>query len=307
LLPKLLVILGPTATGKSDLAVFLAQKFNGEVVSADSRQVYRGMDIGTGKITKEEMRGVPHHLLDIVSPCEQFSVAEYQELAERAISDVHARKKLPILCGGTGQYIKAVINHDNLPDVPPNQELRAELETWDTGDLAAELDRLDARRAADIDRNNRRRLIRAIEIAKELGSVPPIMQSSTLRKVELCMIGLKLPAETLRERIHMRLLARLVAGMLDEVERLHVEGLSWERLESFGLEYRYCSHHLQGKIMSEQMVQKLETEIWRYAKRQMTWFKKFNPETRWFSPEERDEIAALVAGWLDGTHSKDLP
>ena len=302
-LPNLLVILGPTATGKSDLAVCLAQGFNGEVISADSRQVYRGMDLGTGKITKTEMRGIPHHLLDVKHPSEQFSVAEYQELATKAITQIGSRPKLPILCGGTGQYIKAVIQGSELPAVPPNEELRAELETWETTDLAAELERLDPTRHETIDRNNRRRLIRAIEIARAIGVVPELKESAQYRTLA---IGLTLDAEVLRRRIHDRLEARLTAGLLDEVERLHVfghpvskiGGLSWERLEALGLEYKYCAQFLQRLLAKEQMVQKLETEIWRYARRQMTWFKKFNPDTRWFHPDQRIEIESTVAKWL---------
>jgi len=302
--PNLLVILGPTATGKSDLAFFLAQKFDGEVISADSRQVYRGMDLGTGKITKEEMQGIPHHLLDSVNPCEQFSVAQYQELATQVIAEVHSRSHLPILCGGTGQYIKAVTRGSELPPVPPNEALRAELETWETADLAAELERLDPDRHQIIDRDNRRRLVRAIEIVKALGKVPELRESARYRTLT---IGLMLDAETLRDRIHVRLVGRLNQGMLQEVEELHtglthgvskLAGLSWERLEAFGLEYKYCAQHLQGRLTEAQMIQKLETEIWRYAKRQMTWFKKFNTDTHWYHPEQREAITELVSQWL---------
>ena len=295
---KLLVILGPTATGKSDLAVDLALKFNGEIISADSRQVYRGMDLGTGKITKQEMKGVPHYLLDVVEPIERFSVAEFQGLAEKGVAEIQFRDKLPILCGGTGLYIKSITASPEYPKVAPNYELREDLDTWETGDLAEELRRLDPRRHADIDVYNRRRLIRAIEIAKELGSVPEIQEQGAKSKEQALFIGLGLPAEVLKERIHVRLEKRIAAGMFDEVARLHENGVSWERLEGFGLEYKYCSLYLQKQINLEQMNIKLESEIWQYAKRQMTWFKKYAPDTKWFNPEQRNEIEVLVQKFI---------
>lgn len=296
---KILVILGPTATGKSELAVELALIFNGEVISADSRQVYRGMDIGTGKITPTEMRGIPHHLLDVADPRENFSVADYQALAKQVVQDIRGRRKLPILCGGTGLYIKAVTQEMELPNVKPNYELREELDTWDTSDLVAELERLDPRRAALIDTQNRRRLIRAIEIAKELGSVPGNNFADLRSSIFDCLyIGLTADAEILRARIHDRLLARLKAGMVEEVEKLHLSGVSWKRLESFGLEYKYIAMHLQKIITQEHMVIKLDTEIWQYAKRQMTWFKKFAPDTKWFRCEERARIEHEVRLFL---------
>lgn len=299
---KLLVILGPTATGKSDLAVFLAQKFNAEVISADSRQVYRGLDLGTGKITREEMRGIRHYLLDIADPSEQFSVAQYQELATATITEIQSRgklprsrSKLPILCGGTGQYIRVVTRGSKLPAVAPNVGLREELETWETEDLAAELERLDPDRHEAIDRNNRRRLIRAIEIVKVLGKVPLLQESD---KYQTFFVGLTLDSKTLHQRIHGRLLARLEQGLTEEVAALERSGVSWKRLESFGLEYKYCAQFLQKILTQEQMIQKLESEIWHYAKRQMTYFKKYFPETQWFQPTEREEILGVVAHWL---------
>ena len=292
---KLLVILGPTATGKSDLAVDLALKFDGEVVSADSRQVYRGMDIGTGKITHDEMKGVPHRLLNVVQPTENFSVATYQELAKAAVEDIHSRGKLPILVGGTGLYIKAITQNSALPKVPPNYELREELETWDTEDMAVELERLDPRRAESIDKQNRRRLVRAIEIARAIGEVPELIESSVY---DTLYIGLQMHGPALQERIHARLIARFDAGMIDEIQRLHGAGVSWKKLESFGLEYKYVALFLQKTLTHEQMVMKLENEIWQYAKRQMTWFKKFAPDTQWFRPEEREGIEQAVRLFL---------
>jgi len=294
-MPKLLVILGPTATGKSDLAVALALKFNGEVVSADSRQVYKGMDIGTGKITHEEMRGVLHHLLDVVDPTEQFSVANYQELANKAIADIISRGKLPILCGGTGLYIKAVTQNSELPKVPPDYALREDLDTWDTEDLVVELERLDPNRAENIDKANRRRLVRAIEIARAIGPVPELIETSAYNTL---YIGLQVHGPLLKERINKRLLARLESGMIEEVKKLHEAGVTWKRLESFGLEYKYVAMFLQGVLNKEQMIIKLESEIWQYAKRQVTWFKKFAPDTMWFDALKQELIIKQVDEWI---------
>ncbi len=271
--PKLIVIAGPTATGKSDYAVQLAEKVNGEVISADSRQIYRGMDLGTGKITNEEMRGIPHHLLDIKNPEEDFSVAEYKQLTDAAIADVIARGKTPILCGGTGFFIQAVIDDITLPHVPPNPELRAELETHSNEELLIQVKKLDPDRAETIDPDNKRRLIRAIEIASALGHVPK--QEVTESPYNLEIIYLDKPDDELRELIEKRLVKRLEQGMVEEVKNLHKNGISWQRLENFGLEYRHIAEFLQDKISYEEMMESIKTKTWQYAKRQRTWFKKY--------------------------------
>lgn len=298
---KLIVILGQTATGKSDLAVRLALKFNGEVISADSRQVYRGLDIGTGKITKEEMRGVRHHLLDVLSPRRQFSVAEYQKLARQAMADIARRGKIPIICGGTGLYIDAVVNGKTFPEVPPNPNLRKQLNSKTSKQLFEILKKLDPRRAKNIDAKNPRRLIRAIEIAMALGCVPRYTLHATHYKI--LKIGLKLQDKKLRKNIHKRLVKRMGQGMVAEAKRLHARGLSWKRMEALGLEYRYLSKYLTGKISKEEMLKKLETEIWRYAKRQMTWFKR-DKEIKWFYPSETGKIELAVKKFLknNGRH-----
>ncbi|NQV88665.1 MAG: tRNA (adenosine(37)-N6)-dimethylallyltransferase MiaA [Parcubacteria group bacterium] len=269
--PKILVILGPTASGKSDLAVKLAKKFNGEIISADSRQVYKGLDIGTGKITKKEMLGIPHHLLDVANPKKRFTVVEFKRLADKAITDILKRGKLPIICGGTGFYIQAVVDNVVLPDVPPNDKLRVKLEKKTTDELVNILKKLDKKRLSTIDENNRRRLIRAIEIASALGKVPPIKKHSDFDALQ---IGTKIDDKELRERIHTRLIKRVKQGMITEAKNLHQNRLSWKRMEELGLEYRYLALYLQNKMSKDEMIQKLETEIWHYSRRQMTWFKK---------------------------------
>ncbi len=280
--PKLIAILGPTASGKSDLAVTLAQKFNGEVISADSRQVYRGLDIGTGKITEREMKGVPHHLLDVASPKKIFSVAQYKRKADKTIADIVKRGKLPILCGGTGFYIQAVTEGLLLPDVKPNIALRKQLHTMSTAELFSVLAEKDSERAKAIDAQNPHRLIRAIEIAEALGKVPTLHKETPY---ETLFIGIAIPPTDLKERIHTRLVKRLRAGMVGEAQKLHAQGLSWKRMEELGLEYRFLARYLQKKLSKKEMLIELEKEIFAYAKRQMTWFKR-NKTIHWITPNE---------------------
>ncbi len=286
-----LVLLGPTASGKSDLAVKLAKKFDGEVVSADSRQVYRGLDIGSGKITKKEMDGVPHHLLDIANPKVRqvggFSVAQYQKLAHKKITEIIKRRKLPIICGGTGFYIQAVVDNLILPEVKPDAKLRHKLEHKTATQLYAMLRNLDQARAENIDQNNKRRLIRAIEIARKLGKVPELQHGSghsLARDYDVIFIGLKLEKEKLRQNIKTRLQKRLKSGLIAEVKNLHErDKLSWKRLENFGLEYRFVALYLQNKMTKPEMTEKLENAIWHYAKRQMTWWKR-DERINWLAP-----------------------
>ena len=269
---KLLVIVGPNASGKSDLAVKLAKKFNGEVLSADSRQVYKGMNIGTGKITKEEMQGIPHHLLDVASPKRRFSVAQFQKKAIETIKKIQKKRKLPILCGGTGFYIQSVVDGIVIPKVKPDWALRKKLEKKTCEQLYQQLKKLDPQRAKTIDKKNKRRLIRAIEIVlKTKKRIPPLKKKVMF---DALIIGIKRDKEELKKRIRKRLLKRLKEGMIEEVKSLHKSGVSWKRLEELGLEYRYIAFYLQGKLNYKEMVTQLQKAIENYAKRQMTWFKK---------------------------------
>lgn len=296
---KIIVILGQTATGKSDFAVDVAKEVNGEIISADSRQVYKGMNLGTGKITKKEMKKIPHYLLDVISPSRVFTVNNYKKLVDKKIKEIISRKKIPIICGGTGFYIDTVINNTIFPDVPPNKKLRKELYQLDAIALTRYLEKLDPERAKTIDKNNKVRLVRAIEIAKSLGSVPPlynlINQNTTnsamagfvvSSKFEIIKIGLTLPNEILKERIHTRLLARIKLGMIKEIKDLHDnKKISWKRMENLGLEYRYVALFLQEKISRDEMIEQLNTQIWHYAKRQKTWFKR-DKSIFWINPLE---------------------
>ncbi|MEK7558266.1 MAG: tRNA (adenosine(37)-N6)-dimethylallyltransferase MiaA [Patescibacteria group bacterium] len=283
---KLIVVLGQTATGKSDLAVRLAKKYNGEVISADSRQVYKGLDIGTGKITKSEMKGIPHHVLDVVSPKKQFSIAEYKKLAEEAIANIISRGKIPILCGGTGFYIQAIVDGIVLPKVAPNMKLRKHLNNKTTKQLYAILKKLDLRRAREIDKNNPRRLIRAIEIATSLGKIPHLAVSPP--SGDILQIGLKLTDAELKKKITIRLFARISRGMINEARNLlHRHIISFVRMRELGLEYKYLAKYLKGELGKKEMIEQLETAIWHYAKRQKTWFKR-DKRIRWFDVSKKD-------------------
>jgi len=291
---KIVVILGQTATGKSDLAVRVAQEFDGEIISADSRQVYKGLDTGSGKITKREMQDVPHHLLDVANPKRKFSVAQYEKLANKKILEINKKNKLPIVVGGTGFYIQAIVDGLVLPEVKPDSKLRKELEKKSAGELFEMLKKLDKSRAEDIEKDNPRRLIRAIEIAKVLGKVPKLKTDS---KYEVLQIGLKLADEKLKENIHKRLMARMKKGMIAEVGRLHSQGLSWKRLEAFGLEYRFIAQYLQKKISKTKMLEKIETESWHFAKRQRNWFKR-DGRIMWFKPSDVGKIEKEIKKFL---------
>ncbi len=284
--PKILVILGPTASGKTDLAIRLAKKLDGEVISADSRQVYKGLNIGTGKVTKKEMRGIPHHLLDVTSPKKRFTVVDFKKAGGEAITDITSRGKLPIICGGTGFYIEALVDGVILPDVKPDEALRKKLAKLSPEKLFAMIKKLDPKRAKTLDPKNARRIIRAIEIAKALGKVPKTKKQNLYDPL---FIGIDLPTETLRANITKRLHARMKQGMLAEAKKLHSNGLSWKRMDELGLEYRYLALHLQGKISKDEMIEKLDTEIWHYAKRQLAWFRR-DKRIQWVSKKDALEI-----------------
>lgn len=294
--PRVIVILGQTSTGKSDLAVKIAKELavsgvEAEIISADSRQVYKELNIGTGKITKKEMQGVKHHLLDVVNPRKTFSVDEYKKLADTKIEAIVARRKIPIICGGTGFYIDAVVKGIVLPEVPPNPKLRKKLVRNSAIVLFLTLKKLDPERAKSIDPKNKVRLIRAIEIAKALGKVPPITEE--LPPYEFIKIGLYLPEEKLKKKIEKRLLARIKAGMLNEARKLHKAGLPWKRMEELGLEYRHMALYLQDKITKKEMIENLNKAIYQYAKRQMMWFKR-DKEIKWLDSSQKKIFKSAI-------------
>ncbi len=277
--PKIIVIVGPTASGKTGLAIELAKKFDGEVVSADSRQVYKGLDIGSAKVTPEEMDGVPHHLLDVANPKEVYTAADYKRDTTKAIGEILARGKLPIICGGTFFYIDTLLGKVSIPEVEPDEELRAILEEKSTAELFSILQSIDPNRAANIEKDNPRRLIRAIEIAQALGKVPLLQESPC--PYDVLTIGLKVDMKTHGEILKRRIMERLDAGMITEVERLIESGVTHDRLEAFGLEYRYLSRWLRGLLTRDQMIEELTTKSRQFAKRQLTWLKR-DDSIRWF-------------------------
>ncbi len=293
-LPKIVVIVGPTAGGKSDLAVLLAKELNGEVISADSRQVYRGMDIGSGKITKTEMQNVPHHLLDVASPKRIFTVAEYKQQAERAIKDILNRGKLPIVCGGTGFYIQALVDGLILPEVKADPNLRKKLSQISANELFLILKKLDPKRAKNIDTKNSVRLIRAIEIATTLGKVPPLRE---IKRYTPLFIGLNVPQATLHARISLRLTKRMRAGMVSEVKHLLIEGVSAKRMEALGLEYRFIKRLLNKELSKAKMLQELEVAIKQYAKRQYTWFRR-DKRIHWIEYRDRTKALTLARDFI---------
>ncbi len=270
---KLIVILGPTASGKSALGVKLAKKFGGEIVSADSRQVYRGLDIGSGKITKKEMRGIPHYLLNVASPKRRFTVSQYRRLAMKAMARIARRRKLPILVGGSPLYIYALVDGWAIPEIKPNAKLRSNLNLLSTVDLFRKLKKLDPRRARTIEQKNRRRLIRALEIVLSTGKPVPHLLKNPL-PYPVLFLGVKKSSLVLKQNIRRRFLSMLRQDFLNEIKDLRKQGLSWKRIEDFGLEYREGSQYLQGKISKQEMIEQTTKATEDFARRQMTWFKK---------------------------------
>lgn len=275
--PALIVIIGPTASGKSALAVRLAKKFGGEIISADSRQVYRGLDIGTGKITQREMQGVPHHLLSVVSPKRQFSIAEFQRLAGKAIGDITRREKVTFLVGGTAFWIDALAYGMRFPTVPPNETLRKRLGKKSAPELFQILKRLDPARAKTIERQNPRRLIRAIEIAKAIGRTPKVKRQRPYRTF---WIGLNPPKVILKKRIEIRTGRMLARGLVAETRSLIRARVPKSRIREFGFEYRAVLDHLAGKYTRSQLINAIVRASLDYARRQMTWWKR-NKSIRW--------------------------
>lgn len=271
---RAIVVIGPTASGKSDLAIKLAQERNGEIISVDSRQIYRGMDIGTGKVTKSEQALVPHHLLDICEPGVDYNVSDFLKDAKKIETEIRERGKLPIFCGGTLFWIESYLQKSKFPSVAPNPELRAELEQKSAEELFAKLQERDPDRAQSIDPKNKIRLIRALEIIESLGGVPPLAAPKNWQE-DYELIILEPERDTLRERIQTRLTQRFETGMIEEVEHLVSQGATHEWLQKIGLEYKYISLYLQKKLSRAELEEQLFHAIWHYAKRQMTFLKRF--------------------------------
>jgi len=279
----MLIILGPTASGKTKLAVELAQMLDAEIISADSRQVYRHMDIGTGK-DLNEYADIPYYLIDILDPGEQYNVSRFLTDFEQAFTAIKAKGKRVIVCGGTGFYIQALLDEKPYTQVPIDPQFRAQFEGYGKEYCKSVLADAVLPLGFKVDFSSRKRMIRALEISRWL-QANPMAELQVLPTYSATVIGLQPPLALRRQRISDRLKNRLDQGMLAEVERLHANGLSFEELEYYGLEYKYMAYYLQRRLSYTDFVAKLETEIHRYAKRQMTYFRKMEKDgirIHWF-------------------------
>lgn len=317
--PKIIVILGPTASGKTKLGVELARQFNGEIISADSRQVYKGMDIGTGKDLAEYGTGktaVKYHLLDVAEPKEQYDIKKYQKAAYEAISGLIKQGKLPIIVGGSGLYIQAIVDGYELGEQGGRTTEATEFEKLnltEIQDMIVKADKAFFERLNNSEKNNKRRLIRYLEILKTSKSI--VNQKPKINKppYDFCIIGLEIGIDTLRKKIKERIIKRLGSrfrgndsgvdndNMIDEVKRLYHDGLSWQRLESFGLEYKFIAQFLQKKLTREEMINKLAIATGQFAKRQMTWFHRWEKqgrEIKWFKPNESKKIIKEIESFV---------
>ena len=287
-----MIVLGPTAVGKTSIGVQIAHKFNGEIISADSRQTYRHLDIGSGKDLAEytvDGTPIPYHLIDIIDLPAEYTVYNYQQDFYRAFKDIQSRGKLPVVVGGTGMYIDAIVRDYQLVNLPENPELHKQLEAMPLEELAARLLELQPDLHTKNDLLEKDRVIKALEIieAKKAG-----YDTTSIERPEIkpFIIGTTLERAQVWENISIRLRERLENGMLEEVQSIHDNGISWERLEKLGLEYRYCSLFLKGELKTkEQLYEELFIAIRQFAKRQETWFRmmeKKGVEIHWLSKNQ---------------------
>jgi tRNA dimethylallyltransferase len=299
--PPLLVLLGPTAVGKTALSLYLAEHLQGEVVSADSRLFYRGMDIGTAKPTGEERARVPHHLIDIANPDDTVGLARFLRLAQAAIADLHARSRLPIVVGGTGQYVRALVEGWIPPAVPPDPGLRAELEEQARREgleaLLARLAALDPQAAARVDPRNPRRVVRALEVAlragpAEPGRIPP--------PYDVFQIGLTMERSALYARADARLQEMVRAGLVEEIRGLLEAGYGWDLPTMSALNYRQFRPYFEGQATLEEVLAQIRRDTRRFIRHQYNWFRLGDPRIRWFDAARTppEEILAAVREWL---------
>lgn len=303
----LIIVVGPTASGKSELAVRLAKRFNGEIISADSRQIYRALDVGTAKVAGEWRngafiyKGIPHRLIDIVPPKKIFTAAEYQELAEKAIREILSRDRIPIIAGGTGFWIDSVAYGRKYPAVPPNAGLRKRLGKMSAPKLLRMLEKLDLERAKTIEQKNPRRLIRAIEIASAVGRVP---KQRKLIRYRTLWIGLNPPRSVLEKRIKARARAMISAGLIREIKKLIRLGISKKRLGELGFEYRGGLAYLEKRATRKNLLDDLFRNTRAYARRQRNWFRR-NPGINWI--ERSKDAFGLAKEFMRPTRSRRRP
>jgi len=295
---NLVVILGPTASGKTELAARLAGDLHGEIISADSRQVYRGMDIGTGKDLNQYIinaKKISYHMIDIIDPRCEFNLFEFQKMFYKIFSQIRNKGNLPVLVGGTGLYLQAVLSGYKMPPAPPEPELRKDLDQKSIEELKEIFFAFKSHLHNKTDLEDKQRLIRAIEIERARNVKNSEQEESP--EIDAATFGISWERSVLRQRITSRLEERLKHGMIEEVKRLHAAGLSWERLDSFGLEYRYISQYLQNLISFDEMKNKLNTAIHQFAKRQETWFRGMERkgiEIKWIQANEYDLLKESV-------------
>jgi len=299
---RLLVIVGPTAVGKTALSLYLAQRHNGVIISADSQQVYRYMDIGTAKPSPEERRLVPHYLIDIVDPDEPFGLARFQEMAMEAIGIAHSRGQIPILVGGTGQYVRAVVEGWGIPRVPPQPALRASLQAHAERDgadaLHRRLERIDPDAAERIDPRNVRRVIRALEVYLTTGTPISVLQRKNPPPYDILQIGLRRHRAALYRCIDDRVDAMMDAGLLDEVRSLLAAGYNADLPSMSGLGYKQLVAHLQGKESLGEAVARIKRDTRRFVRQQANWFREDDPSIIWFETDDFTAIDAYVEKWL---------
>jgi tRNA dimethylallyltransferase len=306
-LPPLVVIVGPTAVGKTEISIQLAERLAGEIVSADSRLFYRGMDIGTAKPTRAERARVPHHLIDVAGPDQVWSLAVFQQAAYQAIAKIHARGRLPFLVGGTGQYIRAVTEGWQIPKVKSSLPLRQALENWAAeigpDELHDRLTALDPEAAAKIDYRNLRRTVRALEVILRTGQQFSAQRTKGVPPYRSLQIGLTRPRKELYARVDARIDAMLADGFVDEVRELLGQGYSPDLPTLSAIGYREIVAHLKGKTSLQEAVKLIKRHTRQFVRRQANWFKEDDPNIHWFKVEPNTvaEIEQLIRAWLSQT------
>jgi len=293
--PKIIAVVGPTAAGKTALSIALAKHVNGEVISADSRQVYRGMDIGTSKVTTAEMQGIPHHLLDVADPMEIYTAANFVHVATSAIKHINSSGNNPIIAGGTFFYLDLLRGKMQAAPVEPDYDLRTTLETYSNEELLELLQTKDSRRANVIDPHNRRRLIRALEIVHTLGAVPPAEPQKS--DYEWLLLGITRNKDELRARYRSRATTWLKQGFKEEVQQLLAQGVTRARFQEIGFEYVLMLQLLDKEISEAEFIDRFEEKNWQYAKRQLTWLRK-DPAIVWITPQESDLALTKATDFL---------
>jgi tRNA dimethylallyltransferase len=299
--PPLLVVVGPTAVGKTSFSLTLAEEFGAEIVSADSRLLYRGLDIGTDKPSVEERQRIPHHLIDICSPDERITLGQYQRLAYTAIDEIHERSRIPILVGGTGQYVHAVVEGWRIPAVPPHETLRAELQKLGQAELSRWLAVLDPVSASRIDPRNIRRVIRALEVTLVKGVPMSVLRRHSPPNLRIKQVGLIYDRESLYEKVDIRVDSMMKNGLLDEVLSLRNQGFDRQLSSMSGLGYRQLLAYLDGEYTLDEAVERIKFETHRFIRQQSNWFRQDDKRITWYDvsvPNWKETALQGIRSWL---------